>query len=425
MPYKSSYRNVSGAVMLLFALFWFTGQGSAGEKPDSLDGSLSTPEVYDKRPGQVIHRVGVDLRPEYIVPTHPFFRGENYTGEPIETSFSGHLKYAFQFAPGSYRDRLYGSAYQGIGAAYYTFEDKEQLGDPFGLYLFQGARIVQLAPRLSVNYEWNFGLSFGWKPYNMYTNEFNRVIGSRVNAYINADFYLDWMVSRRIDLMAGISLTHFSNGSTRLPNAGLNTIGLNFGLVYNFNRNLQDVLLSRPLRLAPGTFKRHMNYDLVLFGSWRRKAIQVGDDFIASPDNYTVLGFNFSSMYNLGYKFRVGLSLDGVYDGSANVFYSAEGGHSSVMDFETPSFSKQVALGVSARAEYVMPYFTVAIGMGTNIVHGGGELDAFYQVLALKIEMTRNSFIHIGYSLKQFKAPNFLMLGVGYRFNNKPQLYRP
>jgi hypothetical protein len=76
-------------------------------------------------------------------------------------------------------------------------------------------------------------------------------------------------------------------------------------------------------------------------------------------------------------------------------------------------------LGLSGRAEYIMPYFTVNFGMGFNVLHGGGDLKAFYQILALKTEITRNAFIHIGYCLHDFKHPNFLMLGFGYRFNNQ------
>ena len=137
-----------------------------------------------------------------------------------------------------------------------------------------------------------------------------------------------------------------------------------------------------------------------------------------------VMGFNFAPMYNFGYKFRMGISLDGVYDGSANV-YTEDYIYGTTQEFFTPSLHKQLALGISGRCEYVMPYFTVGVGMGVNLLHGGGDLKAFYQILALKIEITRNTFIHIGYNLKNFETPNFLMLGIGIRFHNKyPSCYR-
>ena len=175
------------------------------------------------------------------------------------------------------------------------------------------------------------------------------------------------------------------------------------GLVYNFNRTEED--LSKSLYQPVTTrFPRHISYDVVLFGSWRRKGVWVGEKQIASPNAYPVAGFNFAPMYNLGYKFRVGASLDGVYDGSANVYREdvivEYGSSSSKREFLKPGIQHQLALGLSGRAEYVMPYFTIGVGMGA-------------------IAVTRSSFLHIGYNLQNFQTPNYLMLGLGFRFHNK------
>ena len=368
-----------------------------------------------------IHRLGIEGRAGYIFPTSSFFRGENLNWKPIENSLSLHLKYSFQFHPNTYNDRIYRGAYQGIGVGYYNMYEKPQLGNPLTVYLFQGARIARFNQRLSLNYEWNFGASFGWKPYHSDLNPYNKVIGSKVNAYLNTNFYFNWMLSPKFDFTTGVAVTHFSNGNTKFPNAGLNSIGLKVGLVYNINR--KEECFAKPLYQSPvPKFPRHISYDLVLFGSWRRKGVTIGEgQMVASPETYPVLGFNFAPMYNFGYKFRAGISLDGVYDGSANV-YSPDGYGDELLK---PSAGKQLALGVSGRAEYVMPYFTVGIGLGTNVIHAGGDLKSFYQILALKIEVTRNSFLHIGYNLQDFHDPNYLMLGFGFRFNNKyPTFHR-
>ena len=70
---------------------------------------------------KLIHRVGIDLFPGYVLPTHDFFKGTNRQGEPVNTTMSAHLKWAFQFAPDSYFGRNYPYASQGIGVAYNTF----------------------------------------------------------------------------------------------------------------------------------------------------------------------------------------------------------------------------------------------------------------------------------------------------------------
>lgn len=70
---------------------------------------------------------------------------------------------------------------------FYNFGESRQLGNPVAFYLFQG--LVSLVwSWLSLHYEWNFGLSAGWKPYDSYYNSYNTMIGSKVNAYINANF---------------------------------------------------------------------------------------------------------------------------------------------------------------------------------------------------------------------------------------------
>ena len=192
-------------------------------------------------PHRFIHRLGVEVRPQYVFPTNPFLQGENERWQPIQTSFAAHLKYSFQFRPNTCADRIYGGAYQGFGLSATTFGDKKQLGDPISFYVFQGARIARFNPCLSLNYEWNFGLSAGWKPYDNDYNSYNGAVGSRMNAYINAGIYLNWAFSRYFDLIIGGDFTHFSNGNTKFPNAGVNTTGAKIGLVYNFNRTEEEL----------------------------------------------------------------------------------------------------------------------------------------------------------------------------------------
>jgi hypothetical protein len=370
----------------------------------------------------IIHRIGVEIRPAYILPANSYFKEANKTSHPIKSSFSTHLKYSFRFYPNTLADKIYGTPYQGIGVAHYNLSHSDELGSPFSFYLFQGARVSQISQNLSLNYEWNFGLSLGWKPYDYENNPNNTVIGSKANAYINTNFYFSWMLAENLNFNTGVAVTHFSNGNTKFPNAGLNTVGVKAGVLYSFIPKKEAINL--PSESKVPVFKEHISYDLVLFGSWRRTGVDFLDTQIASPEAYPVMGFCFSPMYNLGYKLRLGLSLDGVYDGSANV-YTEDYMMEPRQVFYKPPLNQQLALGLSVRAEYVMPYFTVGLGVGKNALYSKGDLKAYYQVIALKTEITRNSFVHIGYSVKDFHMPNFLMLGLGYRFNNKyPVFYR-
>ena len=364
-----------------------------------------------------VHHAAAEFRGGGIFRTNGFLAGDNASGSPLRRYASLHLKYALGFAPGSAADRLYGGAVQGVGLAAYAFGNRRELGAPVAAYLFQGARVVRLSPSLSLNYEWNFGLSWGWRPYDASSNPYNVMIGSRVNAYINTNFFLDWRLSPRCRLQAGVDLAHFSNGNTRLPNAGLNVAGAKLGLL---------CLLSPPSSggRAPSAdapllpaFRRHVSYDVVLFGSWRRKLYRESGSWHLSPKAYGVLGAGLSAMWNPGRKARVGGAFDIVYDASSNEFYAHDPSASD--GFLNPPLTAKIAIGLSARAEYVMPCFTVGAGLGANVLHRGGELKAFYQMLYLKIAVTRAAFLHVGYRLQEFNTPNYLMLGFGFRLNDK------
>ncbi|MGL4292908.1 MAG: acyloxyacyl hydrolase [Bacteroidales bacterium] len=402
---------------LLLCLF-LSAFGRTAQATNLQKDTLSTPTRGTLKKSfseHFIQQISFEGRPEYIFPSNPFLAGVNQLGKPLRTSLSAHLKYSFQNRPNSLTERIYKGVYQGIGIAKYDFGNKPELGNPFAVYAFQGGEIYRLNTRLSLNYEWNFGISFGWHPFDEETNLNNIFIGSKMNAYMHAGFYFRWMVSPSLDFISGISLNHFSNGNTKYPNGGLNSAGINVGVVYNINPT-RTIPVSCPIP----AFERHISYDVVLFGSWRRKGIWFMDKQVASPFKYKVFGINAAALYNLNYRFRAGLSIDGVYDESCGV-YTEDYIIGTEQQFYKAPLRDQFGLGISARGEYVMPYFTIGLGMGYNVWHKGNDMKGFYQLLALKMEVTRNSFIHVGYNLQNFHSPNYLMLGIGYRFNNKRQ----
>lgn len=380
---------------------------------------LSLLAVGGKMKAQIVekHRIGLDIRPGYVVPTNSFLEGDNLQQKIIEQSLSLHLKYAFQFSKDSNLGRMYPHAYQGIGVSYNTFYCPAELGNPVTVYAFQGAPIVRFSPRLSFDYEWNFGASFGWKKYDEQYNPQNEVIGSKINAYINLGFLLNWQFHPQWKLAAGVDFTHFSNGNTHYPNGGLNIIGGRVGIVRTFGDtdNASEGIVPKRLFIKP-----HVSYDLMLYGATRKRGFVKDNVPSLVPGSFGIAGLNFAPMYNFNNYFRAGLSMDAQYDESANIKdYKLEGSYSDDLKFHRPPFREQFAVGLSLRAELVMPIFSINAGFGRNLIGSGEDAKGFYQILALKTYVTRHLFLHVGYQLKEFKDPNNLMLGVGYRFHDK------
>ncbi len=366
------------------------------------------------------HHFSAEVRPAYVFPTSPFYKSEIAKDALTDQAISGHLRYSFALPKGSLGNQIFSNTQQGIGLSVFSFGNDRELGTPIASYLFQNAEIVRFSQLSSLHYEWNFGLSSGWRPYDPLNNPMNMVIGSKVNAYINLGLFFKWRLNQQWNLMTGADFTHFSNGNTEYPNAGINMVGAKLGIAYNLKAHEAEEEQRVEKAFVPA-FPKHVSYDLVLFGSWRRKGVEFGNTQVASPDKYPVVGAYFAPMYNLGYRLRTGVSLDMLYDGSGNVF-TEDYIVGTAQPFYKPHWQEQLALGLSGRADFTMPIFTISVGVGTHILHRGGDFSGTYQSLALKTKISRSTFLHIGYSVKDFRDPNYLMLGIGYRFHNKTPL---
>ena len=327
-------------------------------------------------------------------------------------SFVARLKYAFAPPENSLEAHIYKGVYQGVGLGFHHFNP--QLGNPVSLFVFQGATIKTLSPRLSLNYEWDFGITYGWKAHDWQDHPENRVIGSKMTAYIDADLYLRWMLSKDWDLNIGATITHYSNGNTAIPNAGLNVAGARASVAYYFNRSGK-----RPASMPLPAFNRYWGWDLTLYGAWKKKGVDTNDGAYALPGTYGVIGFTLNPLYHVNHWLNVGASLDGSYDGSANMEIDNEAliqpyWDGTDDDIHHAPWYRKVALGLSARTEFVMPYFTINFGIGHNFVNADTkDFKGFYEILALKINVMRQAYLHIGYSLYDFYYPNNLMLGIG------------
>ena len=161
----------------------------------------------------IIHKIGFDVRPSYVAPTSKFLKDDGYgNGLTLRKAASFHLKYGFQQNPNSKEGQFYPHTYQGIGISYNTFGNRQEVGNPWAAYVFQSSRIAKISSRLSFDYEWNFGASFGWHPYdeNIITVIRSSVLRSMpISIWV---FFLIAKLSRYCNLLVGADLTHYSNG---------------------------------------------------------------------------------------------------------------------------------------------------------------------------------------------------------------------
>lgn len=359
--------------------------------------------------------IGGELFTDYVFPTDNFFKGANTEHKHITTSTGASLRGGFSFNPDSKEGLLYPGLYQGIALGIRTFYHNSLLGTPGSAYAFQGAPIAHFGRKFHLDYEWNFGIAFGWKHNGYIPITTSSVISTAVTAHMGVAFKLHYDLSKNWTLSLGLGGTHFSNGNTSWRNAGLNSGGVSIGVDYCFNPISSTVSL--PACLREEADKKNWFYDLMMFGAWRQRLVYIGEpetEYLA-PGKYPVFGLQFAPAVKLNRWIAVGPALDMQWDKSADLSrHWNEESRPDHLTFHPIPFGKQISVGLSAHAELTAPIFSVNAGIGYNVVNPKGDR-AFYQSLTVKAFFTKNLFLNVGYRLGAFKDPHNIMLGIGYR----------
>jgi len=367
-------------------------------------------------------RLELSARGAYVMPTNIIVRGYNAYDVRTTSAFGGNIEYGFSFSASTKYGKYYPYAYQGAGIGAAAFNSDRVMGNPVNIYVFQGSRIASLSDRLSLDYEWNFGMSAGWRkistdgPLNV--SEIDG-LGSRLNAYIDLGLKFNYALTPRLSLTAGVNISHYSNGNTDYPNPGINLLSGRLGLVYKLGN------IPGESHYNWSGFSPHWTYDLTAYGAWRKHTFEysTGEDIEERviPGHWTVWGINANPLWHFNPIVAIGGSLDFQFDGGANLSKHYEPSSPPEQpQFYRPPYSNRMMLGLSARLELKMPIFAVNIGLGHSLyAPGGKDLRGWYQMFTLKTFITRNLYLSTGYRLVRFKAPGNLMLGLGWSFGGK------
>lgn len=335
----------------------------------------------------------------------------------VHSALPVNLKYSFSFTNPRIRNYLPGG-YQGISIGVLNLgsieshgfsKARHNIGYPILAYIFQGGPFYRFGKGLSLNYEWNFGASFGWKPWSEETKYFNLAVGSHVNAYLNLNLSLLWQVNKNTGIFGGIAVSHFSNGNTSFPNPGINSFGLRIGMIYTLNPPENGFP-----EVVPDTIKKKkLEYDISLWGASRKRVYRGGEEPVLLPGHFICAGISFAPMVRLNTWWRVGGSLDIQWDQSSDMKRNyIDGSTTQDIKFSTPNFFRQLSCGISAHGELQMPIFAVNLGIGYNIV-APWENRNFYQNITLKTYLCSSLFLNVGYQLRNFHQQSSLMLGLG------------
>ncbi|TFV97851.1 hypothetical protein E4S40_04205 [Algoriphagus kandeliae] len=297
----------------------------------------------------------------------------------------------------SFYGQLYRYPVFGVGLST-TLPYQSEIGRPQGVYWFFDIPFKEFSTsrKLNLSYFGHLGLGFNLNPYDSLDNPLNRYIGSELNSYIHLGLKLNYAITEQTQLFSMIGLKHFSNGSTKKPNAGINLIPVSIGVRYNFDKREEPIpeLWERPELLRSGYWSTAF-----YFGS---KNYEVGEP------SYFRGGVNLTYLWEKSYKYRYGVGLD--------VFFAPGLKDRSGQDEVT--FWDQTSIAAVGSWEWKLTeklYIPVGFGVYLHRNEENQEFTWFYERVGLRYSLTDQLFTGIQIKAHKLKA-DFFEFTVGYSF---------
>ncbi|RYY95408.1 MAG: hypothetical protein EOO11_15915, partial [Chitinophagaceae bacterium] len=121
----------------------------------------------------------------------------------------------------------------GVGALHGNSGGRQHIGTVTALMGFADYAFLQRGP---LQLRARLAIGPGWisRPFDPVANHKNTLLGSHLNAALQAGAYGTLRLGKHWSWNAGVSFLHLSNGTSSLPNLGLNIPALTTGLSYRY-----------------------------------------------------------------------------------------------------------------------------------------------------------------------------------------------
>ena len=255
----------------------------------------------------------------------------------------------------------------------------------------------------TLNFRLGVGLGYMENIFNNKTNYKNFAIGSHINLAANLLLEYRRVVSKRLTLSGGFALTHFSNGTTKTPNYGLNIFTANVSVTY---------FLSKPKRYG-GIM---VLPELFPFEFDGRKYLEVNCSFAFSNKDMTQsLGERFwvfigyaHIMKRVSYKSKFGIGID----------LTSDLADKYILEKETDIYGPTAYLktGVNVAYELMISRMSFLFNVGIYVSGKYRKRGDAYQRFTLKYLIGKDLFLNIALN-SHGGAADYIGIGLGYQFN--------
>jgi hypothetical protein len=313
---------------------------------------------------------------------------------PIERVWSGELSYFIELTDTTTWANYYDKPRIGISTCFNQTGNTPILGHIFGLFAFGELPFFRVS-NFALNARVGTGVAYLTKVFDQVTNPKNVAISSHFNGTVVLGINLRYQ-SKANNFALGAEMSHFSNGSAKMPNLGLNYPFLTF----SYGRNIGKI---QP-RIKPRIVREKLSpWQLGVNGIISRKEV-----FPVSGKKYPVYGLNIFARKVFSPKLGLEMAIDGVYK-------------TTILDY-LPEFEKKptdiVQLGFFAGYVLTFDRLSAVVGMGGYFRDRYLPEDRFYHRIGVRYQLKSN--IQLGWTLKSnWGKADYWEWSVGYVFKRK------
>ena len=277
----------------------------------------------------------------------------------------------------------------------------KEIGRPMGVYAFGEFPFGKndFDRKLNFSYYAQIGLGFNMNPYDTETNPINGFVGTAINAHVHFGLKASYQFSSTLEGFTSIGTKHYSNGSIKKPNSGINFVPIALGLRVNLDKE----------KFNPGTKPDFP--PLEKRGIWNIAAYTGLKSYDVGEKTYFRGGLGVNYLWELSYKYRGGLGIDWFYGAGAKERYPDE----NIGFFDVNSFAIVGSWEWKLTERLYMP---IALGVYLSRAHYNQEVNGFYERIGVRYRMKNNVFA--GVQIKAHKAKaDFFEFTLGYTIPGK------
>ncbi len=305
------------------------------------------------------------------------------------------LNYSFNRIDNKTWHSYYNYPEVGISYMFMDLGYKDVLGYSHSIYPYIVFPFTKRAKQLSLSLKVALGLSYITKTYDSISNSLDIAISTPINLYACLGLNLNYRLSSKISANIGIYGTHFSNGSIKKPNYGLNILTGSFGIHYNFNQ------LSR----IPKTFT---NFEIDK-SKWVA-ILSGGIKETNKPGGSKYRTGSISIEYSKPFKkpLRYGVTFDYMFDGSTLVHFRED-------SVPYQSQLKASKLGLTLMGEMKLYRLSAFGNFGAYLYNHDKQNKAIYQRIGLRYRLSKSIYTQIALKT-HLNVADYIEFGIAYKF---------